>query len=73
MSLIRVNRHGGQNQEAHSVSGAEMKLNGLIEAINATDGKMMITKNGGPAAVLVRPEEFESLEETMTVRSELNI
>jgi prevent-host-death family protein len=55
------------------VSEAEMKLSGLIEAINAADGKIMITKNGRPAAVLVRPEEFESLKETMTVRSELKI
>jgi prevent-host-death family protein len=50
-----------------------MKLSGLIEAINAADGKIMITKNGRPAALLVRPEEFESLKETMTVRSELKI
>jgi PHD/YefM family antitoxin component YafN of YafNO toxin-antitoxin module len=31
----------------------------------------VITKNGRPAAVLVSPEEFESLKETIAVRSDL--
>jgi PHD/YefM family antitoxin component YafN of YafNO toxin-antitoxin module len=57
--------------KALSVSEAEMKLGGPIETINATDGKMMITQNAGPTAVLVNPGEFESLKEPMTVRSEL--
>jgi PHD/YefM family antitoxin component YafN of YafNO toxin-antitoxin module len=33
----------------------------------------MITKNGRPAAVLVSPEEFESLKETVAVRSDLSL
>ncbi len=54
-----------------SVSEAKMKLSGLIDAVNATDEEIMITKNGRPAAVLVSPEEFESLKETIAVRSDL--
>jgi antitoxin YefM len=54
-----------------SVSEAKMKLSGLIDSINATDEEVMITKNGRPAAVLVSPEEFESLKETIAVRSDL--
>ena len=38
---------------------------------NATDEKIIITKNGRPAAVLVSPEEFESLKETIAIRSDL--
>ncbi|MBM4278466.1 MAG: type II toxin-antitoxin system Phd/YefM family antitoxin [Deltaproteobacteria bacterium] len=57
---------------ALSVSEAKMKLSGLIEAINATDEEIVITKNGRPAAVLVSPEEFESLKETIAVRSDLS-
>jgi prevent-host-death family protein len=47
-----------------------MKLSGLIDTINATDEEIVITKNGRPAAVLVSPEEFESLKETVAIRSD---
>ena len=56
--------------KALSVSEAKMKLSGLIDTVNATDEEILITKNGRPAAVLVSPEEFESLKETIAVRSD---
>jgi prevent-host-death family protein len=56
--------------KALSVSEAKMKLSGLIDTVNATDEEIVITKNGRPAAVLVSPEEFESLKETAAVRSD---
>ena len=55
--------------KALSVSEAKMKLSGLIDTVNATDEEILITKNGRPAAVLVSPDEFESLKETVAVRS----
>ncbi len=57
--------------KALSVSEAKMKLSRLIDAVNATDEEVVITKNGRPAAVLVSPEEFESLKETIAIRSDL--
>ncbi len=56
-----------------SMSKAKMKLSGLIDTVNATDEEIVITKNGRPAAVLVSPEEFESLKETVAVRSDLSL
>ncbi|HXZ37802.1 MAG TPA: type II toxin-antitoxin system Phd/YefM family antitoxin [Thermodesulfobacteriota bacterium] len=56
-----------------SVSEAKMKLSGLIDTVKATDEEVMITKNGRPAAVLVSPEEFESLKETVAVRSDSSL
>jgi prevent-host-death family protein len=56
--------------KALSVSEAKMKLSGLIDIVNATDEEVVITKNGRPAAVLVSPEEFESLKETVAIRSD---
>ena len=53
-----------------SVSEAKMKLSGLIDTVNATDEEILITKNGRPAAVLVSPDEFESLKETIAIRSD---
>ncbi len=57
--------------KALSVSEAKMKLSRLIDAVSATDEEVVITKNGRPAAVLVSPDEFESLKETVAVRSDL--
>lgn len=52
-----------------SLSEAKMKLSNLIEVVQTTDEEIVITKNGSPAAVLISPDEFESLKETLAVRS----
>jgi prevent-host-death family protein len=51
-----------------SLSEAKMRLSGLVQAVSDTDEEIVITKNGAPAAVLISPEEFESLKETSAVR-----
>ncbi len=51
-----------------SLSEAKMKLSGLVQAVIDTDEEIVITKNGAPAAVLISPDEFESLRETNVVR-----
>lgn len=56
--------------KALSLSEAKMKLSGLVKAVSDTDEEIVITKNGAPAAVLISPEEFESLKETIAVRSD---
>jgi prevent-host-death family protein len=56
--------------KALSVSEAKMKLSGLVSTVYNTDEEIMITKNGHPEAVLVSPDEFESLKETIAVRSD---
>jgi antitoxin YefM len=53
-----------------SVSEAKMKLSGLVNTVHATDEEVVITKNGSPVAVLVSPDELESLKETVRVRSD---
>ena len=53
-----------------SLSEAKMKLSGLIDLVNASDERVMITRNGRPAAVLVSPEEFENWKETIAIRSD---
>ncbi len=53
-----------------SLSEAKMKLSGLVQAVGDTDEEIVITKNGAPAAVLISPGEFESLKETIAVRSD---
>jgi antitoxin YefM len=58
------------NMKTLSLSEAKMKLSSLIDAVQATDEEVLITKNGAPAAVLVSPDEFDSLKETIAVRSD---
>jgi len=56
-----------------SISEAKMKLSGLVEVLRATDEEIVITKNGSPVAVLVSPDEYESLKETAAVRSDVGL
>jgi antitoxin YefM len=56
-----------------SLSEAKMKLSGLVEAVNASDEEIVITKNGSPAAVLISADGFESLKETLVVRSDATL
>ncbi len=53
-----------------SLSEAKMKLSSLIDSVQTTDEEVLITKNGAPAAVLVSPDEYDSLKETIAVRSD---
>ncbi len=53
-----------------SLSEVKMKLSGLVDKVNSTDEEIVITKNGSPAAVLISPDEFDSLKETIAVRSD---
>jgi antitoxin YefM len=56
-----------------SLSEAKMKLSGLVEQVHAMDEEVVITKNGSPAAIIISPDEFESLKETIAVRSDENL
>ncbi len=51
-----------------SLSEAKMKLSGLVQGVIDSDEEIVITRNGPPAAVLISPDEFESLKETNAVR-----
>ena len=45
-------------------------LSELIEQVSAQHDRIVVTRNGRPAAVLVSPEDLESLEETLAVLSD---
>jgi antitoxin YefM len=51
-----------------SLSEAKMKLSALVESVKNTDEEVIITKNGTPAAVLISSDEYESWQETLTIR-----
>jgi antitoxin YefM len=43
------------------------RLSPLVASVQATHERVVITKNGKPAAVLIAVEDLESLEETLDV------
>jgi len=56
-----------------SLSEVKMKLSELVDAVNATDDVVVITKHGRPAAVLVSPDEYESWHETESIRFDADL
>ncbi len=56
-----------------SVSEAKMKLSGLVNAVQATDEEIVITRNGSPVAVLISPDELESLRENSLLHSDTDL
>jgi prevent-host-death family protein len=59
--------------ETLSLSEAKIKLSELIKKVQSTDTEGVITKNGRPAAVLVSPDEFEGLRETIAIKSDADL
>jgi antitoxin YefM len=48
-----------------SVSEAKDKLSTLVESVESTHEAVLITRHGKPAAVLISPEDLDSLQETL--------
>lgn len=55
-----------------SVSEAKDKLSTLIESVESTHDAVVITRHGKPAAILMSPEDFDSLQETLAWLSDPN-
>jgi antitoxin YefM len=56
-----------------SLSEAKMKFSALVDAVNASDEEVIVTKNGCPAAVIISPDEFESIRETAAIMSDVEL
>ena len=52
------------------LSVARRNLSNLVKCVHSYDEKVVITKNGRAAAVLVSPGEFESWKETVAIRGD---
>jgi antitoxin YefM len=53
--------------ETTSLADAKNRLSELVAAVEGTWERILITKNGKPAAVLIAPDDLESLLETLDV------
>ena len=56
--------------ETTSLADAKNRLSALISAVEGTWERVLITKNGRPAAVLIAPDDLDSLLETLAVLSD---
>lgn len=53
-----------------ALADAKNRLSEIIERLEREHGRIMITKHGRPAAVMLSIEDLESLEETLQVLSD---
>lgn len=56
-----------------SLSEAKMKLSELVDKVQHMDEEVLITRNGKPAAVLISPDELESIRETLEIKADLDL
>ena len=56
--------------ETTSLADAKNRLSELVAMVSGTWERVVITKNGRPAAVLIAAEDLESLVETLEVLSD---
>jgi prevent-host-death family protein len=56
-----------------SLSEAKMVLSELVDKVQHTDEEVVITLNGWPAAVLISPDEFESMRETLRIKADRDL
>lgn len=52
------------------LSEAKAKLSELVDDVLGRDERVMITRNGRPAAILVSPDDLDSWQETIEIMSD---
>ena len=53
-----------------SLANVKAQLSAFVDSVNGTHERVVITRNGEPAAVLISPDDLESLEETIAILSD---
>lgn len=56
--------------ETLPLSSVKAHLSELVDRVEDQHDRIVVTRNGKPAAVLVSPEDLESLEETLAILSD---
>ena len=56
--------------ETLPLSVVKARLSELVDRVESEDDRIVVTRNGRPAAVIVSAEDLESLEETLAVLSD---
>ena len=56
--------------ETLPLSTVKARLSELVNRVESEDDRIVVTRNGRPAAVLISADDLESLEETLAVLSD---
>jgi prevent-host-death family protein len=56
--------------ETLPLATVKAQLSNLVDRVEDTHDRVLITRNGKPAAILISPEDLESLEETLEILSD---
>lgn len=56
--------------ETFPLSYVKAHLSELADQVESEHQRVLVTRNGRPAAVLISPEDLESLEETLAILSD---
>jgi len=54
----------------NSLAHVKARLSAYVDEVEATHQRVVITRNGTPAAVLISPDDLASLEETVLLLSD---
>lgn len=52
------------------LSSVKARLSEIVDRVEGQHDRVVVTRNGLPAAVLVSPDDLESLEETLAIMSD---
>ncbi len=52
------------------LTDAKNRLSRIVDEVTERDERVMITRNGHPAAVVISPDEFESWQATIDILSD---
>lgn len=56
--------------ETMSLAAAKARFSELVDRVERQQDRVIVTRNGKPAAVVISLEDLESLEETLAVMSD---
>jgi len=56
-----------------SLAAVKARFSELVDRVEREQDRVVVTRNGKPAAVLISPEDLERLEETLAVMSDRSL
>jgi prevent-host-death family protein len=59
--------------ETMSLAAVKARFSELVDRVERQQDRVVVTRNGEPAAVLISPDDLEGLEETLAVMSDRSV
>ena len=59
--------------ETMSLAEVKARFSEVVDRVERQQDRVVVTRNGKPAAVLISPEDLESLEETLAVMTDRSV